>query len=255
MVNPEKISVSIFEFLNKTLYRHCFYLYSKLYFIYKDITHRRTNALLKNAVKPGMTVLDIGANVGYYSVYLSKLVGKSGKVYAFEPDELNYSYLKINTGNRNNIIVNNVAVGEKSGWILLYQSERLNVDHQTYDSGEGRQTKKIQCVAIDDYFTNGELVDIVKLDIQGYDYFAVKGMRRVLERSPDVMIFGEFWPYGLKRAGVSPLDYTSLLKDLGFKVELEDGITIEDCLHKSDDKYFYTGFVAYKKASKIVDLC
>ncbi len=81
---------------------------------------------LKRVVKPGMVVLDIGANIGFYTRIFSKLVGKEGRVYAFEPERNNYRNLKKLCRDLNNVTLNNVAVGEKNGKIKLYLSEKLN---------------------------------------------------------------------------------------------------------------------------------
>jgi FkbM family methyltransferase len=195
---------------------------------------------------PGMTVLDIGANIGFYSLFFAKKVGEQGKVFAFEPDQTNYRHLRDHTKNIAAMTTVQFAVGETSGSRLLFYSDELNVDHQTFDNGEGRKRIEIEMIAIDDYFVNNETVDFVKLDIQGYDYFAIKGMLKTIQRSEKIKIFGEFWPYALYKAGVHPNDYIRLLKELGFKVHVYDKEDVEDFSHYIHDKAFYTDFMAVK---------
>lgn len=230
------------------LFRHLFFIYCRLYFIYKRITDRKKIRILKRITNPGMTVLDIGANIGYYAILFSKLVGEKGKTHAFEPDSQNFAYLKFNTRKYRNIIVNDCAVGEEDKKMLLYHSDEVNVDHQTYDSGENRRTTEVKCIAIDSYFKNKETVDMVKIDIQGYEYYALMGMRKTIERSKNVVIFGEFWPYGLKKSGADPGDFIRFLKEMGFKVKMEG--PNQDYSSKINDKWFETDFFAIKNDKK-----
>ena len=58
-------------------------------------------------------------------------------------------------------------------------------------------------IALDDYFKPGERVDLIKMDIQGYELHALRGANRVLADNPDIKLLLEFWPYGLKQAGAN----------------------------------------------------
>jgi len=124
----------VYSIFNK-LYYLSYPIYKPLYFIYKGISDRKKIAIIEEYLKPGMTVLDIGANIGYYTKLFSKSVGSTGKVFAFEPDDTNFRHLKENTKGLGNVTTINKAVGEKSQQVKLYYSEEMNVDHQTYDSG------------------------------------------------------------------------------------------------------------------------
>jgi len=235
----------IYKFFN-SLYKKNFSLYKLIYFLYKRLSDKGKINFLKDKIKSGMTVLDIGGNVGFYTILLSRLVGSEGHVHVFEPDLLNFKYLKLNTGNLKNVILNNTAVGQESGKIRLYISDDLNVDHQTYDSGESRKFIEVEALKIDDYFKNNEIIDFIKIDIQGYDYFAIQGMRETLKRSHKVIIFGEFWPYGLNNAGINPYDYLALLKELGFRIQFLEPGKDYDYNVKINDKTFYTDFYAVR---------
>ena len=224
------------------LYNHFFIIYKPLYFIYKNIFEKKQIVLLKNKVKPGMNVLDIGANIGFYSLLISKLVGESGRVYSFEPDKLNYKYLKQNTNKVKNIIPINAAVGAINGTTKLYISQELNVDHHTYDIGEKREYTSIKLVTIDDYFKDEVKFNVIKLDIQGYDYYAVLGMIKTIKKSKNVLLVGEYWPYGLKKAGVNPKEYLSLIKKIGFKITFYE----KEAIKNKDEKLNYKDFYAVK---------
>ena len=99
-----KIKLKLFKLANKLFERYHF-IYKPLYFFYKNISDRQKIALFKNIIKPGMRVLDLGANIGFYTVLFSKLVGENGKVFSFEPDVKNYEYLEENTKTLYNVII------------------------------------------------------------------------------------------------------------------------------------------------------
>ncbi len=194
-----------------------------------------------------MQVVDIGGNIGFYSILLSRLVGGHGVVHVFEADTINFKHLKKNTQGLINVVINPRAAAERSGMIRLFRSNELNVDHQTYDIAENRDFVEIPYVALDDYFCNHERIDFIKINIQGYEYHAVLGMRETIVRSPSVAIFSEFWPYGLRKAGADPDDYLGLLKKLGVDLKFWHSPGGIDYREKLDDKDFYTNVYGIKK--------
>jgi FkbM family methyltransferase len=228
------------------LYGKAYFLYRPIYFLYKGISDRRQIKVLSRHVRPGMTALDIGANIGYYSLLLSRRVGARGKVHCFEPEETNFKHLFHAVRKRPNVVANQVAIGERDGLSKLYLSGALNTDHHTYDDGEGRTGTKVKFITVDGYFTGGETVDFIKMDIQGYEHKALLGMRETLRRSENVTLVSEFWPFGLKRAGSDPLDYLSLLASLGFKVRVSAPGHEEALRSGSSDRSFYTDLVGIK---------
>jgi FkbM family methyltransferase len=211
------------------------------------MSDREQIALIKRTVKPGMTVLDIGANIGFYSTRFSKLVGEKGNVIAFEPDALNFRHLLANTRKLANVTVHQLACGDKAQRIKLYLSDRFNVDHQTFDSGEGRKSVEIQSISIDEYLKDNEKIDFIKIDVQGYDFYAIKGAIGTIRNSPSLIILGELWPYALNRAGVRPSEYIKLLESLGLSVEFPHNSKHENFDETVHDRYFYIDFCAVKK--------
>ena len=176
--------------------------------------------LLQKYLKPGDSVLDIGANIGFYALIISQLVGKKGKVFCFEPDVKNFNHLQKATKKINNIFVNQLAVSSKTGIIKIYTSKSLNVDHRTYKPDVYDKEFDIRAVSIDDFLPKDTKVDFIKMDIQGFEMQALKGMINTLHLNPKLKMISEFWPYGLKKAGSSLSEYFIYLKDLGFDVQL-----------------------------------
>jgi len=180
----------------------------------------------KKEIKHGDIILDIGANIGYYTLIFAKHVGKNGKVFAFEPDPTNFSLLKKNVeiNGYKNVVLINKAVSDKTGKLRLFLSKDNMGDHRIYDSNEGRKFVEIKSVILDDYFKNkNKKIDFIKMDIQGSEYGAFKGMSGLLNLNENVRIISEFWPFGLKKSGVQPFEYLKLITKHGFIInEISD---------------------------------
>ena len=176
--------------------------------------------LVKKEIKPGDVVLDIGANIGYYTLIFAKLVGENGRVFAFEPDPTNFALLKRNVeiNGYKNVVLIQKAVSNKSGKLRLYLSENNKGDHRIYNSHDGRKFIDIESVKLDDYFNHNVKIDFIKMDIQGAEGGAIQGMSKLLEKNVSVKIISEFWPAGLKRFGIEPIAYLKLLLRHGFKL-------------------------------------
>lgn len=170
---------NLFRLANK-LYEHCYTAYYPLYAVWKAFSDRRERALLRRLIRPGMTVVDIGANIGIYTRFFSELAAASGRVHAFEPAPSNYKRLQENTEHFANVSLKQAAVGDRSGTIRLFVSDELNVDHRTFDSGDGRKEIDVPVVSLDEYFTAGHRVDLIKIDVQGYELSVLQGAKRVL---------------------------------------------------------------------------
>jgi FkbM family methyltransferase len=213
--------------LGNFLYKNSFPLYKAMYSVFKKKQDAFEIELLKKHIKPGQTILDIGANIGFYADILSQLVGPDGKIHCFEPDATNYGYLEKATKKLSNVIINNNAVGPKTETIKIYTSKNLNVDHRTYKPDDYDEEIEIQAVSIDDYLGINNKIDFIKIDIQGFEMQAMKGMTFTLNANPDLKMISEFWPYGLRKAGSSLTEYFSFFKDKGFNVYLLEKNTLK----------------------------
>lgn len=180
--------------------------------------------LVKKEIKNGDVVLDIGANIGYYTLVFAKIVGERGKVFAFEPDPTNFSLLKknIEINGYKNVILVQKAVSNKTGKIKLYICEDNKGDHRIYNSHDGRQSIEVEVIRLDDYFKNySGQINFIKMDTQGAEGGAIQGMFDILRKN-NVKITTEFWPIGLKRFGIDPQKYLKLLIEFGFKLHEVD---------------------------------
>lgn len=177
--------------------------------------------LVKKEIKKGDIVLDIGANIGYYTLIFAKLIGEKGKVFAFEPEPTNFALLKKNVeiNAYKNVILIQKAVSNRTGKLKLYLCEDNKGDHRTYNSHDGRKSIEIEAIRLDDYFKNYDRkVNFIKMDIQGAEGNALQGMSKLLKKNKDVKIVTEFWPAGLKRAGMAPEEFLKFLIKHDFKL-------------------------------------
>jgi FkbM family methyltransferase len=214
------ISSALRRSANK-VYQHAFPIYRSLYSVYKAHTDRAERHLLKKILLQGAVVVDVGANIGVYSEFLSRCVGSTGLVHSFEPSPDNFRRLSAATRHLSNVRLTQAAVGERSGECKLYISDKLNVDHRAYKAdGDSRRAVPIHMVALDDYFKSGQRVDLVKMDIQGYELHALRGAQRVLQENPDINVLLEFWPAGLAQAGVDWEELVEMLQRLNMNLNL-----------------------------------
>jgi len=177
--------------------------------------------LLRQQIKKGDVVLDLGAHIGYYTLLMARLVGRKGKVYAFEPEPYNFELLKENVvlNNCKNVILVRKAVSGFNGKGKLYLSEDNRADHRIFNSQEKRKSIPIDSITLDEFFKNKDKkIDFIKMDIQGVEPLVLKGMHKILEKNKKLKLTTEFWPYGIQKSGSSPEKYLKQLCSLGFKI-------------------------------------
>ena len=171
---------------------------------------------IREAVKEGDTVIDIGANIGYFTVLLADLVGPKGKVYAFEPDPRNF-YLLQRTIERNgwtHVIAEQKAVSNKAGEFLLYQTRSCAANTLT-PSGEHISAVNVRVVTLDDFLSDEHHIDFVKMDTDGSEPLAIQGMVQLIRRSPNLRVLAEYEPGNLKRYLSNPLDFITIAEQHG----------------------------------------
>ena len=180
-----------------------------------------TEIFLKQ-IRPGSVVLDIGANIGYYTLIAARQVGPRGRVFAFEPDPTNFQLLKKNVeqnGYHNAVLVNK-AVSRKTGKLKLFRSATNRGDHRIYDSKDGRPSITIEALALDDFFKKiDKPVQFIKMDIQGSEALALEGMRGLIRKNRSLKLVAEFEPRCLKACGSDPGKFLKNLGQLGFTVK------------------------------------
>ncbi len=178
-------------------------------------------AFLGRHVKPGMTVLDVGAHVGYHTCHAGRLAGPTGLVLAFEPEPRNYELLLANVWRNGlgNVVCFPWAVSDATGFARLYLHSTNTGDHRLADDGD-RSSMLVRTVRLDDSLVVRPPVDLVKIDVQGGERAATAGMAALLEASPGVRLTVEFWPYGIRRVAEDPRETLRFYRSLGFTLEV-----------------------------------
>lgn len=143
--------------------------------------------ILKLFLKKDNTFIDIGANIGIYTLNASKLIGENGIVISFEPFTRNHNTLvnHISLNNLQNIKVEKLAVGEKNGVVNLYYDEsEKNLGMVTAGIIESGIKEEVKMVSLDSYLENSSIakIDFIKIDVEGFEYSVLKGMKDTLEK-------------------------------------------------------------------------
>ncbi len=169
--------------------------------------HADVIRMLRENVRPGMTVADVGANVGYMAVHVGDVVGPEGTVLAFEPEPRNYAVLAENArvSRWRNVVPLRMAVGDRVGEATLFVSPTDGGDHRTAECGAGRTKVLVPLTTLDAVArVRRTRIEFVKMDIQGGEGAALRGARATLSRPEMRGLVVEFWPDALRAAGEDP---------------------------------------------------
>jgi len=191
----------------------------------KGVYEKYETALFKELIKPGMVVIDIGANIGYYSLIAAKLLGSKGKVYAFEPEPRNYNLLvkNVKINSYNNIIPIQKAVSNKQGKAKLF-TDKDNLGNPSFSEdniSEKEGVVDVTTVTLDKFFENLATYNnifLFKIDAQGAEGLILEGAENLLKNN-NLIIIMEFWPYGLKNLGTNPKKLLNKLYEYGFIIK------------------------------------
>jgi len=185
----------------------------------KGIREPFSTEYFKNEIKKGDICVDIGANIGYYALLESRLVGDKGKVYAIEPVPENIKLLKrnIEINQYSNIDIFQLAVGDNngSGFIHLFNGSNLHSMNKN-NSFESKHRIPVKIITLDKFLEGKPYPNIIRMDTEGYEEEIIKGMKRTLSMEKPLKIFMEFHCCLLSDRGVSLL---KTLKLADFKVK------------------------------------
>ena len=184
--------------------------------------------LFEQSIRPGDVVVNVGGHIGYYTLLAARAVGPTGHVFAFEPERGNFALLVENVANNgyaDRVTAVNKAVMAENGELRIYVSPDNAGDHHVYAVGDDdRPSYAIEGVAVDDYFAAraDRTVNVVKMDVQGAEPSALRGMHGVLDANDNVLLFTELAPPSLRDAGSSAREYVEGLTDAGFELHVID---------------------------------
>lgn len=176
-------------------------------------------ALVMESLHPGDVFVDIGANIGYFTVLAAHLVGAGGQVFAFEPDPANCALLRQSLALNAlapAVEVTEAALSNEPGEGVLYLSADNLGDHQVYATKGSRQQVPIALLNGSDYLAPQlTRIDLVKIDTQGSEFQVVQGLMPLLEAlavKPRMLV--ELTPFSLRAAGASGRALVELLAQI-----------------------------------------
>lgn len=186
-----------------------------------------TSDVLRRLVRPGMSVADVGANIGLLTLVMAHAVGPEGKVIAFEPEatpRANLEKMKHLNGLAW-VEVRDQAVGREAGRLTFHVSEIIGHSSlYALPEAEGARKVEVEVVRLDDV-APAKRLDIVKIDVEGAELDVMAGMKGVIAKNPDLAIIAEFGPEHLARVGQTPVQWFKAFADAGFKPYLIDEST------------------------------
>jgi FkbM family methyltransferase len=188
-------------------------------------------SLMLRQVRCDSVVVDVGANIGYYTLLMAQ---KAKRVYAIEPEGGNFEILKKNvTANKlKNVVLIKAAAGEKKGEMRLIKDKENFGNHRLKSLSakaaspieEREKLEKVSVIRLDDIFEK-ERVDLIKIDVQGWESAVIEGAKNIIKRDSPTL-FLEYWPEGMKESKLDGGKMLTFLKTVYKKIW-----QIDDYLH------------------------
>lgn len=156
-----------------------------------------------NILKKDDVVVEIGANIGYYALIESKIIGKKGKIYAIEPSAKNVKMLKknIELNSAQNIEVFELAIGDRNA------NEKMNIStHSNWNSLVKQRNKnviaqiEVKVLTLDRFLIGKKMPDFIRMDVEGYEYNIIKGMKNMLKSKTPLKLFVELHPHIMEKS-------------------------------------------------------
>lgn len=208
-----------------------------------DAFEVETTQLFETLLEPGMVVIDVGAHVGYYTLIAAKAVGPTGKVFAFEPDDSNYSLLikNVEINGYSNVVAVKQAVSNYVGYSTLELSPwHSGIHHIDYSGQQESSGVQVETTTVDTFLGSQESLEIslVKIDVEGSEERVLDGMSQLFENSGKLNVILEYHPPLLERSGVDPREFLHRLTTSNFNVRC-----INDGQPSMDDTFDLDSFV------------
>jgi FkbM family methyltransferase len=175
--------------------------------------------LVQQILKEGDVFIDVGANIGWYTVICSKLVGETGKVVAFEPDPSNFAMLRKNVeANRlKGVVLEQKGLSSAPGSFKLFLDRKNLGRHSLVLHYDEKDYVDVETVRFDDYWKDQGDIRLVKIDTEGAEGMILAGMMKTLEKHKRLELILEVAPERLEWSGYDADKMLESLYRLGFK--------------------------------------
>jgi len=212
-----------------------------------------TRSVIASLLKPGYVFIDVGANIGYYTLLAASRVGPKGHVHAVEcsPDTLQLLRENVKKNDLQNVTIHPVAASDVRGELTLNVSAiglSLFSLHSNWPTlGKTGDTLKVPAMPTDELVHSP--VNVVKIDAEGADLEVLKGMRRILSENRGISVIVEWAPPLLVDSGKDPMEMPRWLQEAGFRIIdiLEEGtnkrLPLEQVAERIRNKKLASGWV------------
>jgi FkbM family methyltransferase len=195
-----------------------------------DFVEEDTLDVFLSHLQPGMTVLDIGANLGLFSCAIAQAIGPNGRLFSFEPMPHVHQDLVTNLqlNEFTNVVPEQIALSDSTGQMTFHVGHRDGLSSLVRPSGSGRVVE-VQTTTVDQYLeTHGiERVDAVKIDVEGAEPFVIRGMTRTLSRPGRPLLMVEHNSSALAAGGSSPRELFDMIAAYGYQPHVIHGNRVE----------------------------
>ena len=214
----QKLLLGIYKFVFKTGFLKTSagqWIFYKFYFLYKEYYEARNSNSLKQFVTPNSSVIDVGANAGFFTKKFAQWISDGQKVFAFEPEPYNIKSLKshLNSLIEKVIILEGVA-GNKNGFVNLYLDPYHPAGHKI--SNEGVEVKSF---TIDDVISENKNItsdiSLIKIDVQGAEKMVLEGAQDTLSKY-NPALFVEIDEEALNEFGTNSSEIFDMLSRLNY---------------------------------------
>jgi FkbM family methyltransferase len=178
---------------------------------------------LRGLLRPGDTFVDVGANIGYFSVLAAGCIGSTGYLIAFEPEPRNLELLRRNLdrhGVRTNATVFPLAAYSHPCQMALATNEANRGDH--FLAPHASTGLRVRCVRLDDVLPRS--VDVIKIDTQGFDHDVLAGLSETIEANPGLVVLTELSLTKLSDRGIDVDEVLAGYLARGFGIEALDPV-------------------------------
>lgn len=203
--------------------------------IFTKTFEKRETDFFQRVIKPGMTVVDAGANIGLYSLIASQIVGSDGNIFSFEPSSETFQRLlsNIKQNKCNNIKPFNFGLGDKTNQRLILRQDEGYQDAERYlvpnneepedkfvNVNKLKKSEEIMIETLDECLKKDGIqkIDFLKIDTEGFEYYILKGAINTILNNPEIIILMECTDLGTSRAKTSQQEVYTFLKNFNLNI-------------------------------------
>jgi FkbM family methyltransferase len=179
---------------------------------------KEEGALLRSLARPGIRFLDIGANVGYFTLLMAQ-EQPSAQIVAVEPHPMTVQLLRMNLWEAAVVAEVHSAALTAGDLSIVLETPASNLgDTRSVVPTLGQRASMIAGGVTGDRLFGDRVFDLIKLDVQGFEPDVLKGLQGVIGRSPGLVVVSEFWPGVLRSTGLNPVRVLESYQRMGFDI-------------------------------------